>query len=217
MLQQMLHLDRDVVAQSRGHSACSASTIAIAWPGPLKKSGSPNVMCCAPAATWRRMSSSTTSCCTTRNTPLIHRHHGAMPAQMLAAARRFRIADAPRPAVHAELRVGAQRRQAAAVGHQELLPVQRDQRLRRPRQVRARPASPPGPARTRRPGWCATPGPRSIARSAAHTVRSSTDVGARIGGAHALHQRAGRAWWRCASAGRRRSGPRFDAASSGSG
>jgi len=36
----------------------------------LKKSGSPKVMCCAPAVTWRRMSSSTTSRLTIRNTPL---------------------------------------------------------------------------------------------------------------------------------------------------
>ena len=38
---------------------CRARTIRRACPGPLKKSGSPNEMCCAPCATWLRMSSST--------------------------------------------------------------------------------------------------------------------------------------------------------------
>ena len=43
--------------------------IIIACVGPLKKSGSPNVMCRAPAATWASTSASTTSACTTRNCP----------------------------------------------------------------------------------------------------------------------------------------------------
>jgi len=63
-------LERSAAGASRPCSRWRARTIPSAWLGPLKKSGSPKVMCWAPAATWRRMSSSTTSCCTTRKAPL---------------------------------------------------------------------------------------------------------------------------------------------------
>src|SRR3989304_5972813 len=52
-----------------GNSACSARTSLSAWVGPLKKSGSPNEMCCAPLATWPRMSAITTGTGTMRNFP----------------------------------------------------------------------------------------------------------------------------------------------------
>ena len=54
---------------SCGNSAWSARATAIAWPGPLRKSGSPNVMCGAPAATSCRTSARTTSSGTTKNLP----------------------------------------------------------------------------------------------------------------------------------------------------
>ena len=69
VLQQVLDLDRDVVGDARDTPRASRSTTRRACVGPLKKSGSPNEMCCAPAATCARTSSSTTSTGTTRNAP----------------------------------------------------------------------------------------------------------------------------------------------------
>src|SRR5438132_1685318 len=54
---------------TEGSSACSARATATAWPGPFRKSGSPNVMCDAPASTCWRMSASTTSRGTTKKRP----------------------------------------------------------------------------------------------------------------------------------------------------
>jgi hypothetical protein len=60
--------------------------------------------------------------------PLVDRHNRTMPAQVLAAAAGFRIAHrAPRSAGKHELRVLRQRRQTAAVRHEEPLPGERDQ------------------------------------------------------------------------------------------
>ena len=54
---------------SRGCSARIAATMRRAWVGPLKKSGSPNEMCSAPAATCCRTSARTTSRGTIRKRP----------------------------------------------------------------------------------------------------------------------------------------------------
>src|SRR5207244_1103771 len=54
---------------TEGSSACSARATATAWPGPFRKSGSPNVMCGAPASTCWRMSASTTSRGTAKKRP----------------------------------------------------------------------------------------------------------------------------------------------------
>ena len=58
--------------------------------------------------------------------PVIHRDHRTVAAEVLAAARGLGVADAARAVGHDELRVGAERRQPAAVGDEELLAIQRD-------------------------------------------------------------------------------------------
>ena len=97
-----------------------------AWPGPLKKSGSPNVMCSAPAATCRRMSSSTTSGCTTRKTPRYTGTTGQWRHRCLQPRRSLGVAHRPRTADRHQVRVSSQRREAGPVRHQKLLPLERD-------------------------------------------------------------------------------------------
>ena len=62
---------------------------------------------------------------------LIDRHNRTVPAQVLAAAACFYIAHRALPAIpQVQLRIARQRRQVAAVGYQEILPRQGNQRLR---------------------------------------------------------------------------------------
>jgi hypothetical protein len=54
---------------SAGNSSCMTRTIASEWPGPFRRSGSPNVMWRAPERTRRRMSARTIPRGTTKNRP----------------------------------------------------------------------------------------------------------------------------------------------------
>ena len=87
--------------------------------GPLKKSGSPNVMCCAPAATWARTSARTTS----RHgaeAPVVDRDDRAVAAAVLAPARRLGVADDPALAADLQRRIFRQRREIRAIGRDEV-------------------------------------------------------------------------------------------------
>ena len=117
---QVLDLDGDVVGEAGESRVPSASTTAIACRGPLRKSGSPKVMCVAPASTCCAMSASTTSDGHDAKLPVVDRHDRAVAAPVLAAARRLGVAgDAPRPVRQAQVRVAVQRRQRAPVRHAE--------------------------------------------------------------------------------------------------
>ena len=63
--------------------------------GPLKKSGSPNVMCSAPADTCAATSASTTSRLHDTELTVIDRDHGTMAAQVTASPARLGVADNP--------------------------------------------------------------------------------------------------------------------------
>ena len=89
--------------------------------GPLKKSGSPNEMCCAPAATCARTSSSTTSTGIARNAPRYTgtigqwRHRCLQPrvASVAPTTRRRAVG-------HLQRRIALQRQQRRAIGLNEL-------------------------------------------------------------------------------------------------
>ena len=84
---------------SAGTRACSAARRPSARaPGPLRKSGSPKVMCVAPAATCRRMSSSTTSGGHDEEAPAVDRRDRAVATQVQAAAAGLDVAGRRRAA-----------------------------------------------------------------------------------------------------------------------
>ncbi len=133
-------------------------------------------MCSAPAATCWRMSASTTSGCTTRKLPLIHRHHGAMAAQMFAASAGFGIAGpfSQRPDLQA--RVLFRWRQTRPKRDAELQPIQRDQRfgLNATSGAARRSSSETSPGSNSPPRMVAAPRcPADRIRSMAHRARSS--------------------------------------------
>ena len=89
----------------------------MACVGPLKKSGSPNVMCSAPGRDLRVDVGEHDVRLHDAELAVVDRHDRAMPAQMLAAAARFGVRRRPfwcRPASAA--RRSAQRRQARRSG-----------------------------------------------------------------------------------------------------
>ena len=114
VLQQVLDLDRDVVADARDAPRAAPTTIRIACVGPLKKSGSPKVMCRAPAATCAADVGEHDVGLHDAELPLVDRHDRTVPAQVPAAAAGFGVADQPALAVrHLQRGVVRERRQAA--------------------------------------------------------------------------------------------------------
>ena len=140
MAQQVLDLDGDVVGEAR-EFAVERLDDGQAWAGPLKKSGSPKVMCSAPAYLAANVLEHHVARHDAKDA-VIDRHNRTMAAEMLAAAAGFGVArDARigRPGSNkcAYSRSGGR---PGAVRDHEVEPVERDHRL--------------GPAQTAACDWC---------------------------------------------------------------
>ncbi len=94
-----------------GNSSCSARTIRSECVGPLRKSGSPNVMCRAPARTCWRTSARTVSRATARR-------DRAVQARVQAAACGLDVSSERQCLTVAQPGVAIQRRQTTPVGHE---------------------------------------------------------------------------------------------------
>ena len=107
--EQMLDLDRDVVRDLRKLRMERAAT-ATAWRMPLKKSGSPNVMCRAPSATCASDVCHDDLRGHYPEAPVVDGHNRAVTATVLAAAARFGRPGNPHDVTHTQLGVAGERR-----------------------------------------------------------------------------------------------------------
>ena len=106
--------------ETPGNRGCMRSTTRRAWVGPLKKSGSPNEMCCAPAANLRAHVGQDDVERNRAERPVIDRDDGTVPAEVLAPACRIGAADGPPAAVrHPQRRIAFERREPCAIGLDE--------------------------------------------------------------------------------------------------
>ena len=98
--------------------------------GPLKKSGSPNVTCCAPDGHLLSNILAHYLAPDHAEMPLIDRRHGTVPAKMLAAAAGLSVSDELDIAVLPQLGVAREIRQSCPVRDNESLPGERNRRRR---------------------------------------------------------------------------------------
>ena len=89
---------------------------------PLKKSGSPNVMCRAPAANLRAHVGQHDVGGDDPKAAVVNRHDRAVPAAMLAPAAGLGVTGGPPLAAHLQRRVARERRRPLARGHAKLQP-----------------------------------------------------------------------------------------------